>query len=204
MKRFVQLVGQKVKQTRPGALFGIYAGSWYGDYPKYGSNYGSDALVAGFPFLTRDYKATGFSGELDLFIAGCYYTTPTVTDAMASAQAPGRTVEAAGTVANRAVADGCWTYAGIMLDDFKGDTELLARSMQAAAATTQGVMVFDLSHDIDQYWEVLRKAFLLPAKPPHANPELLSQVRQLRKRRNATHAPETPFPFYEGSPGTGF
>jgi hypothetical protein len=198
-----------VKQVRThvpeGKQFGIYAGSWYGDYARYGNNYGSDQLSAGFPWLTRHYRETGFAKELDLLITGCYYAVPTIVDAMRVSGPIGRTVEAAGVVSNRVARDQCWTYAGIMLSDFKGDKELLGKAMQAAAATTQGVMVFDLSHDIDQYWEVFEKAFLPePKRAPHERPSLIDLVRRTRVIWEQNGWKEPPFPFFPGAPGAGF
>ncbi len=197
---------KKVRTHIPtGKQFGIYAGSWYGDYAQYGNNYGSDQIQAGFPFLTSHYRKTGFAKELDLLITGCYYPTATIVDAMKVSGPIGRTVEAAGVVSNRVARDQCWTYAGIMLSDFKGDTELLGKAMQAAAATTQGVMVFDLSHDIDLYWEVFEKAFLTdPKKAPHTRPNLIALVRRTRLTWEANGWREPPFPFFPGAPGAGF
>jgi hypothetical protein len=204
-----QTLADWVKEVRKrvpgGKTFGIYAGSWYGDYAQYGNNYGSTQLEAGFPFLTRHYRETGFARHLDLLVTGCYYRTATIVDAMAVSGPIGRTVEAAGVVSNRVARDQCWTYAGIMLSDYKGDTELLGRAMQAAAATTQGVMVFDLSHDIDQYWGVFEKAFLPePKRAPHERLRLIEQVRRTRLAWESSGWKEPPFPFFPGAPGAGF
>ncbi|HXH61904.1 MAG TPA: alpha amylase family protein [Fimbriimonadaceae bacterium] len=188
-----------------GKTFGIYAGSWYGAYAQYGSNYGSDELQAGFPFLTRHYRETGFAKYLDVLITGCYYNLATIIDAMKVSAPIGRTVEAAGVITNRVAEDQCWTYAGLMLDDYKGDTRQLGRALQAAAATTQGVMVFDLSHNIDQYWDVFEKAFLSePKKAPHQVPGLIEKVRQTRLVWEQNGWKEPPFPFFPGAPGAGF
>lgn len=193
------------KRVPKGKQFGIYAGSWYGDYAQYGNNYASTELYAGFPWLTRHYRETGFAKELDLLITGCYYPAPTIVDAMKVSGPIGRTVEAAGVISNRVARDQCWTYAGIMLSDFKGDTDLMARALQAAAATTQGVMVFDLSHDIDKFWAVFERAFLPdPKKAPHARPNLIDLVRRTRLSWEANGWKEPPFPFFPGAPGAGF
>ena len=197
---------KEVRRRVPsGKVFGIYAGSWYGDYAQYGNNYGSTELEAGFPYLTRHYRETGFAKHLDVLITGCYYAVPTIVDAMAVSGPIGRTVEAAGVVSNRVARDQCWTYAGIMLSDFKGDKDLMARAMQAAAATTQGIMVFDLSHDIDQYWEVFERAFLPdPRLAPHQKPGLIDLVRRTRLVWESNGWKEPPFPFFPGAPGAGF
>lgn len=210
MSDFVAKVRAHVK--RPGSvaaknqpLFGIYAGSWYGDYPKYGSNYASADLNAGFPFLTHQYKQTGFAESLDLLVTGAYYRQATVYDTLVQGIGqPGRTVEAAGIISNRVAQDMSWTVAGIMLSDFKDDPSKVKDCLQAAAATTQGIMVFDLSHEFEKFQPTLKQAFKRPAKAPYADHTLIDQVRKTRRDRDARHFPQPPFPFFEGAPGTGF
>lgn len=197
---------KNVKARVPkGKTFGIYAGSWYGGYAEYGNNYGSDQLQAGFPFLTRYYQKTGFASSLDLLVTGCYYPTPTIVDAMKVSGPIGRTVEAAGVVSNRVARDQCWTYAGLMLSDYDGDPSRLGAALQAACATSQGVMVFDLSHKIDQFWDVFERAFSNdPKKAPHQAPGLIQTVRNTRLTWEKNGWKEPPFPFFPGAPGAGF
>lgn len=204
MRDWVDEVAKTVKKTKPGALFGVYAGSWYGDYQQYGSNYAAPGFQAGFWSLTRAYRQTGFANRLDLLITGCYYNQATIFDALGAGQPIGSTVEAAGQLSNRAARDAAWTYAGISLDRFKGDPDGLGRVLQAACASTQGVMVFDLSHDIEPMWPVFQRAFARPSKAPHAMKGLLDQVRAKRKRLDAMGVPDPPVPISAGSAGVGF
>lgn len=189
--------------ANPKTQFGIYAGSWYGDYARYGSNYASSALQAGFPFLTRIYQSTGFASNMDILMTGCYYKVPTMYEALGLGKPIGQTVEAAGDVSNRIARDQCWTYAGIQMVDFAENVPGFERALQAAAATTQGVMVFDLSHNVEKFWPVFQKAFARPAQAPHATGHL-NQVRKMRKSWDARGLKERPFPILEGAPGTGF
>ena len=48
MRNWVAAARREVQTSRPGSLFGVYAGSWFGEYSKYGSNYGSSDFNAGF------------------------------------------------------------------------------------------------------------------------------------------------------------
>lgn len=194
----------RVKMNRPRAQFGIYAGSWYGDYQRYGNNYGSPNLNAGFPFLTSMYKKTGFAPNLDVLITGCYYPYGTVYEAVGSGGVPGRTVEAGGILSNRVARDQSWVYAGISIDNFYNNPEAIESALQAAAATTQGVMVFDLSHRIDEFWPIFERAFKNPARAPHQVPGLIDQVRKTRAEFDRKGFKEPPFPIFEGAPGTGF
>lgn len=204
MANFVKKVRQTVKKNRPNALFGIYAGSWYGDYPQYGSNYASSSLSAGFPFLTHVYQQTGFASSLDLLVTGAYYKDATVWDSYLRSTPSGRTVEAAGLISNRVARDESWTVAGIQLSNFWDDPAQVQGALQAAAATTQGVMVFDYSHKFDLFEPILKKAFSKPAEAPYQIPGLLQKVRTQRADFDAKRFPSAPFPLFEGAPGTGF
>lgn len=204
MRNWVERARGEVRNARSSVRFGIYAGSWYGDYVRYGANYGSTDLEAGFPFLRRAYQATGFAGKLDLLITGCYYPVPTIFDALQLDRPPGRTVEAAGILSNRVARDRTWTYAGIMLSDYAGRPDALERALQAAVATTQGVMVFDLSHDIDTWWPTLERAFKKPARPPHMDQSAFEAMYTLRSCWEKNGVKDPPFPLFEGAPGAGF
>jgi len=192
-----------VKAIRPTAQVSVYAGSWYPDYPTLGSNWAADDFSAGLRFLTPSYQKTGFAGLIDWLTTGCYYPPGTVADAIAAGRSAGESVEAAGQFSNRAVNDQTWVYAGIALSNYNGHPELLARALQAATASTQGVMVFDYSHNIDQFWPTFTAAFSTPAPPPQAVPGLLDDVRRRHAARKASGQPDPPVILYSGTPGTG-
>jgi hypothetical protein len=177
MQAYVQKVRQAVTTTRPSAQFGAYVGSWYGEYPRIGHNYASPDTDAGFWFLTPNYRKTGTAPLFDMLITGAYYPTATMYDALVKGKEIGTTVEAAGVLTNRLVRDQCWTYAGISLIDFKDNPEGLVAALQAACGATQGVMVFDLSHDIEPMWPVFAQAFAQPRTAPHERREVLDLVR---------------------------
>lgn len=204
LSKFIARVRETVRKTRPKSQFGIYAGSWFGEYQKYGANYSSPDFNAGFAFLTDDYKKTGFAGQLDMLITGCYYRMGTIVDAMERNLPPGRTVEAAGQLSNRASRDQAWTYAGIMLMDFYSNPRGLERAIQAACGSTQGVMVFDLSHRIEEFWPIFQRAFKQPARAPHAVPGLLAEVRKRRAQLDKLGVKEPPTFIREGAAGAGF
>jgi hypothetical protein len=137
-------------------------------------------------------------------VTGCYYPTATIAEAAARGISIGESVEAAGQFSNRAVNDAAWAYAGISLADFANKPDDLRRVLQAAASTTQGVMVFDLSHNIEPMWAVFADAFRAPAVAPHAAPGVLDEVRKERAARKAAGTPEPPVILYRGVSGTGF
>ncbi len=204
MRDWVDEVSKTVKRTKPGALFGVYAGSWYGDYQQYGNNFAAPEFSGGFWFQTDAYRKTGFANRLDLLMTGCYYSVGPIFDAMELGLPIGPTVESAGQLTNRAARDMTWAYAGISLDKFKGDPNGLGKVLQAACASTQGVMVFDLSHDIEPMWPVFADAFRRPAKAPHQERGLLEAIRAKRKRYDAWKVREPSVPISSGSSGVGF
>lgn len=204
MKAFVARARKATLESRPDALFGIYSGAWYGEYPRWGVNYASPELQAGFPFLTRAYAQTGFADLLDLLIVGAYYPQATMADAMAANTPIGRTVEAGAVLGNRVARDRTWVYTGVMIADYYSNPKGLERALQAAAGGSQGVMVFDLSHRIEEFWPLFRRAFAQPKAAPHAQPGLLNRLRKARERFDRNHGRESPVPFFEGAAGAGF
>ncbi len=203
MTDWVAEAKRRVAKARPGTQLGVYAGSWFGEYWRYGNNYASRHFQAGFTFLNDQYRKTGFAQDIDFLMTGCYYPTATVYDALSRNLPAGRTVEAAGQLSNRAVRDETWVYAGIELMKFKGRPNALMDALQAACGATQGVMVFDLSHDIEQFWPIFKRAFAQPKVAPHAVAGLLDEVRQRRASIDATGVRDYPVVIREGAAGTG-
>ena len=203
LKVFLYLTRLAVKTLRPTCQVGLYAGSWYGEYPALGNNWSSPDFTAGFWFMTPEYRQTGLAGLLDFLISGCYYTVPTIYDAMGKGTPAGSTVEASSDLVNRAVRDQAWSYAGLGVSDYNGDADSLRNCIQAACASSQGVMIFDLSHNLDPLWPMFKQAFARPAQAPHQHPEILAKVRALRARLDKQHVPDAPVIMMSGTVGTG-
>jgi len=64
-------------------------------------------------------------------------------------------------------------------------------------------MVFDYSHNIDQFWPTFTAAFSTPAAPPQSVPGLLDDVRRQHAAHKASGQPDPPVILYSGTPGTG-
>jgi hypothetical protein len=203
LRNYVLMMRQTVKAAKPNCLFGVYAGSWFGEYPRLGQNWASPEVDAGFWFLTPEYLQTGIAPQLDFLITGCYYPTPTIKEAMAQAIPIGFSIEAAGQLTNRLVRDETWTYAGIALDQFKDNLDGLKRAVQAACGSTQGVMVFDLSHNFDAFSGVFLSVFHEPAQAPHAKPGLLAEVRKRRQAVDKLGKRDPAIVVNGGAAGTG-
>ena len=203
LQTFVREIRGLMQEIKPNTQLGVYAGSWYGEYPNIGSNWASPQAEPGFLFSSPEYRKTGFAADVDFLITGCYYPTATIYDAMTRGTNIGSTVEASGMLSNRLVQDQSWTYAGIMLSDFKGEPDALAAAMQAACASTQGLMVFDLSHDIEPMWPVFSRAFSQPRSAPHSFPGLLGEVRKRRVALDKAGYRPPAIPIAAGTSGTG-
>ena len=201
---FVRKARYALKAIRPNALFGCYAGSWYGDYPANGHNYASpDAESGGFWFASPAYQKSGTAPLLDIIMAGCYYPIATIYEAFSTGTNIGSTVEASGTLVNRLVRDDAWTYASIALSQFKDDPQGLNNALQAALASTQGVMVFDLSHDIEPMWDTFAQAFAQRKEAPTAHMELLADVKKRRAALDRLGKKDPPIVIAAGTSGTG-
>lgn len=203
LRNFLADAASVVKRARPAATLGLYAGSWYNDYPPLGPNWAADDLEAGFRFLTPTYRKTGLAGLIDWIAPGCYYPTACINDALAEGKPPGYTVEAAGQLCNRIVNDQCWVYAGLNVADYLEAPSLLPRALQAAAASTQGVMIFDLSYFNDNVWNLFHTAFREKTVAPHSVPGLLAQLRREHSAHKAAGILDPPVIIYNGIPGTG-
>ncbi|MBS1701025.1 MAG: family 10 glycosylhydrolase [Armatimonadetes bacterium] len=201
---FVVDVRHHIRAIKPNMQLGVYAGSWYGDYQQYGNNWASPAMEAGFWFLTPEYQKTGFSPDIDFLITGCYYPTATGYDALVQGKGVGFTVESAGTLSYRAAHDQTFVYAGLSLSDFKDNPEGLGKALQAAVASSNGVMCFDLSHDIDPLWPVFEKAFAEPKISPNRTPGYLDEARRLRLGMDRKGIKEPPIIIAGGASGVGF
>src|SRR5438105_14441870 len=97
-----------------------------------------------------------------------------------------------------------WSYAEIDLETLHGYTTALGNALQAACASTQGVMVFDLSHNIEPLWPFFKQAFRNATKAPHAMPAALRDARALRARQKAMGIRKPPLVIAPGTPGAGF
>ncbi len=192
-----------VKTIRPNATVSVYAGSWYGQYDQLGENWAADDFAGPFAFDTDTFQKTGFAGLLDWMTTGCYYPTATIADGN-SFGSPGATVEAAGQLSNRAVNDQTFIYGGLYVQLFNGDPVSFSRCLQADAASTQGIMLFDLSQiNAFNFWPIITQAFVTPATAPHDIPGLLDNIRKQHADQKAGGTPEPPVINYGGISGTG-
>ncbi len=206
IKSWLDSAAQIVRSVRPQAQVAVYVGSWYGDYEKVASNWAGPDFTGPWRWLTPQYQQTAYAGTLDWLTTGCYYEDATLAEAVAQDDPPGATVEGAGQISSRVVSDAAWTYAGLYALSYQGHPDKFARALQAATASTQGVMVFDMSQIIQyDWWHILGDAFAAtPAQAPNTVPGLLEQVRQGHAAARASETPQPALPPFVGITDTGF
>jgi len=171
-----------VRTKRPGAKIGVYVGSWYKTYYTVGVNWASDEFAPGYDWMSPAYNTSGYAHLLDWVATGCYHPIATRDQAKNAGLDDSYTVQAAAELANQAIGDMAFHYAGLYVVDYKGSPEAFLEAIQAARTYSQGVMIFDLSH-LEEYawWNVLDEAFKEKKDAPHDVPQLLTAVRGLRK-----------------------
>ncbi|MCC2669144.1 MAG: hypothetical protein K0Q72_1615 [Armatimonadetes bacterium] len=171
-----------VREKRPNAKIGAYVGSWYKSYYTVGVNWGSDEFAPGYDWMSPSYNTTGYAHLLDWISTGCYHPIATRDQAKNAGLDDSYTVQAAAELANQAIGDMAFHYAGLYVVDYKGSPEAFLEAVDAARRFSQGVMIFDLSHLEDYgWWNVLEEAFREKKPAPHDVPALLTAVRGVRK-----------------------
>ncbi len=181
IRDFVVEAKEVIKSIRPDALVGAYVGSWYGSYYDVGVNWASPDHKPPYDFASPTYKETGYADLVDWMTTGCYYQYPTRAEARAAGANESGSVEAAGKESNDVVEDDTFVYAGLYLLQYAKDPEAFIRAIETANSTTQGVMLFDLVYVRDyNWWDLLKRAFPAPVRPPHALPGLKEKIKELK------------------------
>lgn len=175
-----------IQRSRPGLGIGVYVGSWYSTYYAVGVNWASDEYAAGYDWMTPKYSSTGYAQKLSWIATGCYYRTATREDARQLGVPEDYTVEAAAQASVRAVNDSSFVYAGLNVLDYAGKPEEFRKALEAAAANSQGVMLFDLVY-IEEYnwWNILSDVFTAPRRAPHDVPGLQAAIQETKKALKA-------------------
>jgi hypothetical protein len=181
MHKFAEEAMHTVRTARPTAKCAVYVGSWYPVYYGVGVNWASDEYNAQYDWMTDAYYKTGYAPMLDWLCTGTYYPEPFRASARQAGRDPDATVEAAAQLSNAVVSDAAFVYASLNTPDYAGRPGPFLQAIQAAVQETQGVMLFDLVHVIqNSQWGVLQQAFPQPAIAPHDVPDLLKKIQDVR------------------------
>ncbi|MFC3196098.1 alpha amylase family protein [Parapedobacter deserti] len=165
---FIYRAREEVKQINPDISFGDYTGSWYPLYYDVGVNFASreyDPSID-FEWATPEYKQFGYAEALDLFTTGNYYVEVEKKETEALADQAVRhtesglqvgaeswyTVEGSAELVNEVTKGKVPVYAGLYVEQYKGDPEQFVKAIKMCRSKSQGVMVFDIVHVINFGW----------------------------------------------------
>lgn len=181
IRSFVQDARELAARVRPGMGLAVYAGSWYQDYYGVGVNWGAPGFHPGYDWMTPGYDATGYAPLLDWITTGCYYPLATRAAAREQGVTEDETVEAAAQLSTAAVDDATFVYAGLYLLDYRDRPDAFRAALEAAARSSQGVMLFDLVYLEDyNWWKILQETWSTPRQAPHQAPGLVEAIRRTR------------------------
>ena len=181
IREFAEEATQIARAARPSIKCAVYVGSWYPVYYGVGVNWASDEFNAQYDWMTDTYHQTGYAPLMDWLCTGTYYGEPYRATAEKNGRDPEATVEAAAALSTRVVSDAAFVYASISVTDYANRPGPLMQAIQAGTQESQGIMLFDLVHVIQNaQWGVLEQVFPQPAVAPHDVPELLGKIRDVR------------------------
>lgn len=171
---FIYEAREEIKAINPDILFGDYTGAWYPIYFDVGVNFASRDYDPSkdFDWATPKYKDYGYADALDLFFTGNYYVEVEKKEADALADTVVRktesglsvgseswyTVEGSAELVNDITMGQTNVYAGLYVEQYKGDPAQFVKAVKMCRAKSQGVMIFDIVHIIRYgWWDELRQ-----------------------------------------------
>lgn len=188
IRDFVAEATDAIRAVKPSMQFGAYVGSWFGEYYGVGVNWGSEKFQVRTGWASPTYNEAGYSEFLDWLSTGCYYPVAFRDEARAQKREEGATVEAAGQLSTAAVANSVPVYAGIYCLNYQNKPEEFTKAIQAAARSSNGVMIFDLSYVYDyNWWPLLEQAFTQPAFAPNLDTTLTAELRAAQDAVRSAH-----------------
>lgn len=179
---FVRRAREEAKRLNPRISFGVYVGSWYGEYWNEGANWGSAAYDASrdYTWAPPSWKDAGYAELLDVLFCGLYFPDVTAESAILAGIPASKSVEGAAGVVNRSAGSATKCVGSLKLPDYKGHPEQFRRAAEVCRGRTGGIMLFDLEY-LDQYgwWD----------KVPRALGRGASESREALLRRSAEAFP---------------
>ncbi len=165
---FIYEARAELKEIKPSLIFGDYTGSWYPTYYEVGVNWASKEYDPSqkFDWATKEYKNFGYAEALDLYTTGSYYfevdkkeaknIDPNTVNRTEAGQGKGTddwyTVEGSAEMAMNITKGKVPVYAGVYVDQYKGHPEQFVKALKMCRAKSDGAMVFDIVHVINEGW----------------------------------------------------
>ncbi|WP_082893683.1 alpha amylase family protein [Rufibacter ruber] len=165
---FIYEARAELKKINPKLIFGDYTGSWYPTYYEVGVNWASKEYDPSqtYSWATPNYKNFGYAEALDLYTTGSYYFEVAKSEAKnidvntvnrtEAGQGKGKedwyTVEGSAEMAMKITKGKVPVYAGVYVDQYIGHPEQFVKALKMCRAKSDGAMVFDIVHVINEGW----------------------------------------------------
>ncbi|MDR0510345.1 MAG: family 10 glycosylhydrolase [Rikenellaceae bacterium] len=170
--RFFERARAEVKKANPSIRFGAYTGAWYPSYYEAGVNWASRDYDPSrhFDWATPEYKNYGYAELLDVYTNGNYYRNITVKEYRASTGGHRNETDSKASYGDHLCVEGACNYSrellcgrpflgGLYVEDYKGDASRFARAVKMNLERSDGLMIFDIVHIINNgWWEMLATA----------------------------------------------
>ena len=171
---FIKKAREVAKAANPKIIFGDYTGAWYPTYYEVGANWASNTydVQKDYPtWATKNYQKYGYAELLDLYSSGCYFyevtkqevaesntTKAARTEAGMSLQkAPWYSVEGSADMAMQLTKNAAPLLGSIYVDQYKGHKNQCAKAMQMCINKTDGLMIFDMVHIVENnWWDIIK------------------------------------------------
>lgn len=173
---FAKRVRREIKDIDPDIVYGDYTGAWYPTYYEVGVNWASKKYDPSedYDWATPQYQQTGYAGYLDLYMGGLYFEEVTIEEVrqlneenVTGRNEPGMTqeradwysVEGCADLANNVLKDAAPFMGSLYVEQYKGDPGQFQKAVHMAREKTDGLMIFDVVHLIENdWWQVMEEA----------------------------------------------
>lgn len=177
IKEFAVKARKVIKDANPKIALGDYTGGWYPTYFHVGVNWASEKYDPSkeFNWATPEYKKSGYAELLDIYMTGLYYTNVTKEDVDRANGTLGKRTEAGmdnsrsywysvegGAALVKEITKGVVPVTGsLYVEQYEGNKETFRRAITQALKSSDGLMIFDISHIINRnWWDVLEKGII--------------------------------------------
>lgn len=174
IKNFAVKAHEVIKSANPKIALGDYTGGWYPTYFHVGVNWASKTYDPSkeFSWATPEYKNSGYAELLDIYMTGLYYTNVSKEDADNANGTPGKRTEAGmdnsrsywytvegGAALVKEITAGVVPVTGsLYVEQYEGNEKLFKKAVKQALISTDGLMIFDISHIIKRnWWDLLKQ-----------------------------------------------
>lgn len=170
---FIKNVRQAIKKIKPECMLGVYTGAWYPSYFEVGVNWASRTydVHKDFHWATPNYKNYGIAELLDFYTNGNYYWNVSLEDYyQSSGRHKNETDSQVSTGEYLSIEGGCKyskyllkgavpVSGGIYVEDYKKDAGQFRKAVRMNLKESDGVMIFDIVHIIqNNWWNELKEA----------------------------------------------